>query len=344
MVEKRSIRHRVAVEESGERLDRFLVCLYNDVSRSELQRWIVQTSSERGGVWVNGSPSRCGYRLRVGDEILVQPVPPEPNELLPEAIPLTLLYEDSHLVVVNKPRGMVVHPAPGALHGTLVQAMLAHTQELSHGSGEERPGIVHRLDKDTSGLMVVAKTDWAHQQLQQQIQSRQMERRYLALVWGSPSFETAIVDAPIGRHPGDRKKMAVISEPRHRAREARTELWVRRRYGALFTLLEAKLHTGRTHQIRVHCAYIHHPVVGDPLYGGERGLPERELREPQRRALLRSLEVLEGQALHAYSLTFIHPINGERMAFKVSPPEPMASLLKILDEIYGEEERAADDA
>jgi 23S rRNA pseudouridine1911/1915/1917 synthase len=255
-----------------------------------------------------------------------------------EAIPLSIVYEDPDLLVINKARGMVVHPAPGAESGTLVNAVLAHADDLSGIGGELRPGIVHRLDKDTGGLLVVAKNDAAHRSLQAQIQAKTATRRYLALAWGVPTFRQAHVDAPIGRHPTDRKKMAVVTDPRHTARSAQTDLTVRETFSGVFTLLEATLQTGRTHQIRVHCAYIHHPLVGDPLYGGQRKIPAQAFPAEQRAALEQAIEALDGQALHAYALAFDHPRSGERLAFEVPLPEPMERLLELLREAVGSRE------
>jgi 23S rRNA pseudouridine1911/1915/1917 synthase len=246
----------------------------------------------------------------------------EPASPAAEAIPLDLVFEDEELLVLNKPKGLVVHPAPGHRSGTLVNAVLGHTGDELAASGSDRPGIVHRLDKDTSGLMVVAKSDRAHAALQAQIQARSAERRYLGLVRGTPRFERATVDAPIGRHPTDRKRMAVIPPgSRHTSREARTDLKVLERF-PLMTLLEARLQTGRTHQIRVHCAYIHLPVVGDETYGPRRTDRDLHLTAEVRKAV----EALEGQALHAYRLAFDHPATGERLQF-LSPPSPDFQLL-----------------
>jgi 23S rRNA pseudouridine1911/1915/1917 synthase len=232
-------------------------------------------------------------------------------------------------LVIDKPRGMVVHPAPGSEHGTLVNAVLAHADDLSGIGGEERPGIVHRLDKDTGGLIMVAKNDATHRNLQAQIQAKTAERRYLAVVWGVPGFQTATIDAPIGRHPVDRKKMAVLTDTRYTARPAVTELTVQERYGGVFTLVEAKLQTGRTHQIRVHCAYIQHPIVGDPLYGGVRKVPG-SISAARRAGIEQAIEALDGQALHAYSLAFDHPRTGEGLTFTVPLPPVMMTLQERL--------------
>lgn len=316
---------------AGQRLDVFLVGALPDCTRSEAQRLIELPDSMPEGVRVNGRRAKANYRLRPGDRIAASRPAPQPVQVLPEAIPLSIVYEDADLLVIDKPRGMVVHPAPGSESGTLVNAVLAHASDLSGIGGEQRPGIVHRLDKDTGGLILVAKNDMAHRHLQEQIQSRRAERRYLALVWGAPAFQKATVEAPIGRHPTDRKKMAVVTDPRMTARSALTELTVRAAYAGVFTLLEAKLQTGRTHQIRVHCAYIHHPIVGDPLYGGLRKIPAPAFPTSQRTMLEQAVEDLNGQALHAYSLAFDHPRTNERLAFTVPLPAPMQHLLDLLE-------------
>jgi 23S rRNA pseudouridine1911/1915/1917 synthase len=236
-----------------------------------------------------------------------------------------VVFEDDELLVINKPKGLVVHPAPGHQSGTLVNAVLAHAgEDLTGIGGVERPGIVHRLDKDTSGLMVVAKTERAYQSLQGQIQDRSAERRYLAVVAGSPRFERASVDAPIGRHPTDRKRMAVIrpgSAQTHR--EAHTDLRVLERFDG-FALLEARLQTGRTHQIRVHCAYIQLPVVGDEVYGGK--MSGSKGKGP----VAEAIAALRGQALHAYRLAFAHPVTGERLRFLAPVPGDLGALLAAL--------------
>lgn len=315
--------HLTVPPPGGERLDRALQAALPDLSRAAVQRLI-----EEGHVQVNGKPARSGARLQSGDlvEWTVPVAVPDAGHL-PEAIPLDIVFEDGELIVINKPRGLVVHPAPGHATGTLVNAVLAHASEdLTGIGGVERPGIVHRLDQDTSGLMVVAKTEGAYQSLQGQIQSRTAERRYIALVRGAARFERATVDAPIGRHPTDRKRMTVL--PRgsaHTHREARTDLRVLDRLPG-FTFLEARLQTGRTHQIRVHCAYIHLPVVGDRTYG-----PKSPERDPHFSAEMKAaLRGLEGQALHAYRLAFDHPVTGERLQFVSRPPADFQHLLDTL--------------
>lgn len=313
-----------------QRLDLLVAAALPDGTRGEAQRLIAMPEESEAGVRVNGRRAVPGYRVRPGDRITIERPDPRPSAIQPESIPLRIVYEDSDVLVIDKPRGMVVHPAPGALHGTLVHAVLACVDDLSGVGGEERPGIVHRLDKDTGGLMVVAKNDRAHLALQAQIQARTAERRYLALVWGQPRFQEAEVNAPIGRHPVDRKKMAVITDPRYTSRSARTDLIVRERYAGVFALLEARLYTGRTHQIRVHCAYIHHPVVGDPVYGGERALPGGVFSTVQMAALRAAVADLHGQALHAFALGFDHPVTGERLHFTVPLPAPIQNVLGCL--------------
>lgn len=319
--------HELAVsEDSHGRLDAYVASALG-VSRSLVQKLI-----ESGRVTVNETVQRASCKVQPGDRVHVEIPPPEPSDLAPEEIPLDVVYEDDSILVINKPKGMTVHPAPGSPHGTLVNAVLAHSDELSGVGGVERPGIVHRLDKDTSGLLVVAKTDQAHLGLQQQIQKRTAERRYLALVWGQPKFEEAVVDAPIGRHPSDRKRMAVIRDTdRYTSRVAITRLKVLERLGP-FTLLEARLDTGRTHQIRVHCSFVGHPVVGDPVYGGASRAVPSELGKGGQRELATLLNDLHGQALHAFSLSFDHPVTGKRLSFEAPLPQDFESLLSWLRE------------
>jgi 23S rRNA pseudouridine1911/1915/1917 synthase len=314
----------ITASETGQRLDLTLMSVLPDLSRTAVQRLI-----EAGDVKVDGKACRAGYKLRRGEVVswcfTLEATPPVGLEA--EAIPLEVVFEDADLLVINKPRGLVVHPAPGHQSGTLVNAVLAHAgEDLTGIGGVERPGIVHRLDKDTSGLMVVAKTEPAYHSLHAQIVDRSMERRYLALVKGGPKWERASVDAPIGRHPTDRKRMAVIPPGSSRThREARTDLRVLERFSG-FTLLDARLQTGRTHQIRVHCAYIKLPVVGDESYG-----PRSPEREPHLSSELRAaLAGLEGQALHAYRLSLTHPRSGERLQWLASPPPDFRQLLEAL--------------
>lgn len=318
-------RELVFEENAGKRVDAYVAEQVPELSRSMVQKLIAN-----GNVLVNTAQARPSQKLQPGDVISVTVPPAEPTEIAAEDIPLDIVYEDEHIMVINKAKGMTVHPAPGSQRGTLVNAILAHSDDLSGIGGVERPGIVHRLDKDTSGLLVVAKTDAAHASLQQQIQHRTAERRYYALVWGSAKFNEAVVDAPIGRHPTDRQKMSVIKDTgRYTAREAVTNLKVVERFDH-FTLLEAKLETGRTHQIRVHCTFIGHPVVGDPVYGGtKRALPS-SMSKLQHKDLASLIEGLRGQALHAFSLAFEHPITGEKLSFEAPLPRDMADIIQWL--------------
>ncbi|MCS7219698.1 MAG: RluA family pseudouridine synthase [Anaerolineae bacterium] len=248
------------VTQGGERIDRWLAMALPDRSRAEIQRWI-----KEGHVRVDGISPKASYKVRPGDTVIVQIPPPLPAMALPEPIPLDILYEDNDLLVINKPAGMVVHPAPGRVHrtGTLVNAVLAHVPDLVIG-GEQRPGIVHRLDKDTSGVILVAKNDAALRDLQAQFKARTVEKAYLALVEGELPTTHGRIEAPIGRDPRHRQRMAVV--PEHRGRSAVTEFLVLERFSG-YTLIEARPRTGRTHQIRVHLTSIGHPLVGDPVYG-----------------------------------------------------------------------------
>ncbi|HBV85911.1 MAG TPA: RNA pseudouridine synthase [Desulfosporosinus sp.] len=275
----------------------------------EKSRSFVQGLLAQECIRVNGSPKKANYRVRVGDKIEV--IIPSPREAIaePENIPLEILYEDEDVLVVNKPQGMVVHPAPGAWTGTMVNALLYHCNNLSGINGVLRPGIVHRIDKDTSGILVVAKNDSAHQGLAAQLKAHTMKRLYLALVHGVMAEPSGTVDAPIGRDPADRKRMAVVMQ---NSKLAVTHYTILERFKDT-TYLEVRLETGRTHQIRVHMAYIKHPVLGDPVYGPKKdqyGLP--------------------GQMLHAAHLGFEHPLNGKWMEFDAPVPETFAKLLEKL--------------
>ncbi|EAX48623.1 pseudouridine synthase, RluA family [Thermosinus carboxydivorans Nor1] len=290
--------------DKGKRLDLFLVERLPELSRTHIQRIIAA-----GEVTVNGKAGKANYKLAPADYVTIRLPEPKPAEIKAEAISLDILYEDEDIIVINKPRGMVVHPAAGNYEGTLVNALLRHCDRLSGINGVSRPGIVHRLDKDTSGVMMVAKTDRAHLDLARQIKERTAGRKYVAIVHGNIKENQGIINAPIGRHPTDRKKMAVVFT---NSKEAITTFQVLERFGD-YTLVECRLFTGRTHQIRVHMAYIGHPVVGDPKYGPGR----------QRFAIM-------GQALHAAELTFQHPVTGERMSFTVPLPDDMRAILEEL--------------
>ena len=332
---------RVEDDETNLRLDIYVAEKVPHLSRAHVQRLIGIHA-----VTVNGDPGKPSYRTRSGDEIVVSVPSAKPLEnALPEDIPLDIVFEDADLVVVNKAKSIVVHPAPGAETGTLVNALLAHCgASLSGIGGALRPGIVHRLDKDTSGLLVVAKNDAAHQSLSRQIRERTAVRKYHALLWGRIPFKHAVIDAPIGRDPGDRKRMTVIEQGGMGpgdlppgAREAVTELRLLEHL-AEFSWTEAILQTGRTHQIRVHCSFAGFPVVGDATYGGLRKVSADLFRGAPLQTLNALLGRLHGQALHAHSLSFDHPRTGQRLQFHAPLPDEIGELLDFLrrlDEAYG---------
>jgi 23S rRNA pseudouridine1911/1915/1917 synthase len=311
--------HNVRADEAGTRLDLLIGQLDIVPSRSAAQRLIAG-----GNVRVNGEIATKRHIVRPGERIEVFVPEPEPSELVPEEIPLDIRFEDAHLIVLSKPAGLVVHPARGHASGTLVHALLAHTEDLGSQSGEERPGIVHRLDKDTSGLMMVAKDDETQVALAEALKLRSIERRYVALVHGYIAPDSGLIDAPIDRHPKDRTRMAVSGHGT--AKQSVTTFRVLERFSAGvhddgYTLVECKLYTGRTHQIRVHMQYIHHPVVGDPLYGRRR--PKADLG-------------LERQFLHAYRLAFDHPVTGERIDLvDPLPPDPAERLRRLEESSMG---------
>ena len=309
--------HTITVSDDSEgvRLDRFLVSILPEHSRSQIQRLI-----KDGHILVAGREARSNQPVKTGQDITVdvpEPVDPMPQ---PEALPLPILYQDSDLIVIDKPAGMVVHPAAGHASGTLVNALLHHVDDLSGIGGEKRPGIVHRLDRGTSGLMVVAKHDAAHEELGRQFADREVEKEYFALAWGEVMAGRRI-DAPIGRDPGNRKKMS--SEPTRvrRSREAVTRIVRAEHFGRVLTLAQVAIHTGRTHQIRVHLSAIGHPIVGDALYGGvHRRVPGD----------LRAVNHLDRPFLHAARLVFKHPEDQRRMEFTSALP---ADLQRVLDEL-----------
>jgi len=311
--EDRAIDVNVGSADAGRRFDLFLSSVLGDCSRSRAADLI------RGGhLTVGGAVRKPGYRLLAGDRVSGSLPAPVPAVYLPEAIPLDILFEDAHIVVLNKPPGMVVHPAPGHASGTLVNALLHHCQDLSGIGGELRPGIVHRLDKDTSGTLVVAKNEAALNHLAAQFKGRTVGKTYLALVRGHVRGDSGEIRLPIGRHQVHRKKMSVRSR---RARTAHTEWRVRQRYDGA-SLLEVSLKTGRTHQIRVHCSAIGHPILGDAVYGGR--------RQKSGTVLDKNGDVVsipERQMLHAWRLEFVHPVTEAEVAFESPVPEDMAQLI-----------------
>ncbi|MCK4325475.1 RluA family pseudouridine synthase [bacterium] len=315
-------RQEFIVEEDRVRLDKFLAKQAVALSRSQIQSLI-----KRGRVTVNGQVSKSSHRVVAGDKVRVLIPEREPLKVLPEDIPLHILYEDEELLIVNKPPGMVVHPAAGHYSGTLVNGLLFHCQNLSTINGPLRPGIVHRLDKDTSGTLMVAKTDEAHLNLVRQIKERRIKKKYLALVEGRLELDEGTIEAPLGRHILDRKRMAV----RHQGgRFALTHYRVLERF-KIATLLEITLATGRTHQIRVHLAYIGHPVVGDKTYG-RKGLRFTHFRDNSLTGFKRETSLIDRQALHAQLLGFVHPSRKEYMQFTAPLPHDMKQLLHNLKE------------
>lgn len=294
------------IAEYSERIDKYLMKNL-DISRSKIQRMI-----EKNSILVNNNKIKSSYLLKENDEIEIDDNYNEEVDIIPQNIPLDIIYEDEYLLVVNKPSGMVVHPAPGNYKDTLVNALMYHCNKLSNVNGETRPGIVHRIDADTSGLLLVAKTDSIHNDLAKQIGEKTVLRKYIALVSGVIYENTATIDAPIGRDTNDRKKMAVTDI---NSKNAITHVKVLERYKNA-TLIECTLETGRTHQIRVHLNYINHPIINDPVYG------KRKLDNPE-----------FGQMLHAQTIGFIHPITKKYLEFNVDVPEEF----KRIKELYKNE-------
>lgn len=292
----------LTVELGGKRIDAYLA------ETTEYSRSRIQNLLKNGCITVNGKVPKSNYVLRAGETVLIEPPEPEPLDVVAQEIPLDIVYEDEDLCVINKPQGMVVHPAPGHADGTLVNALLYHLGDLSSIGGIQRPGIVHRIDKLTSGLLVVAKNDLVHQSLSEQFRDHSAGREYLTIASGNFREDTGTIDAPIGRHPTERKRMAIVSN----GREAITHWKVVERFGT-YTLLKITLETGRTHQIRVHLASEHHPVAGDTVYGS---------KKPQLG--------LKGQALHGFRLHFFHPTRKEPMTFTVPLPDYFVSALHKL--------------
>lgn len=300
-------RIELAVDEGGSRLDKFVAEQVTDLSRSAIQRLI-----DAAQVTVNGEPAKASYKPRPGDRVVVCVPQPEPEEPVAEAISLDIVYEDQVLMVINKPAGMVIHPAPGHQSGTLVNALLAHCPDLAGDSGNARPGIVHRLDRDTSGLILVSKNEQIRRALQRQFQARLVHKVYVALLYGRPEAARGRIEAPLGRDPRHRQRMAVVPD----GREAITEYRLLDTFaGGDYSLVEAEPKTGRTHQIRVHLASIGHPVVGDTVYG------RRRTRLPVSR-----------QFLHAQRLGFTHPLTGLPLEFEAALPDDLAAVVRLLEQ------------
>jgi 23S rRNA pseudouridine1911/1915/1917 synthase len=290
-------------QHENERIDKVIAGINQDWSRTQVQQWI-----KDGNVKVNGKEVKANYKCEHGDIITIDIPKPEPLDVEPEEMELDIYYEDSDVIVVNKPRGMVVHPAPGHLSGTLVNGLLAHCKDLSGINGVLRPGIVHRIDKDTSGLLMVAKNDFAHESLAKQLLEKTVTRKYKAIVHGVIPHDYGTIDAPIGRDKRDRQSMTVTDE---NGKEAITHFTVLERFKN-YTFIECQLETGRTHQIRVHMKYIGYPLAGDPKYGPKKTLP------------------IEGQALHAGVLGFHHPRTNEYLEFEAPLPPEFEHLLTML--------------
>ncbi|MBC7327233.1 RluA family pseudouridine synthase [bacterium] len=306
-------RIELVAEEGGKRVDTYLSeRLYPNLSRSRIQQLI-----EKGNITLNGKNVKPSYRLKGGELIEIVIPPPPPQEILPEPIPLRILFEDEYLAVVEKPFGMLTHPVGNKRSGTLVNALLYH-MSLSSIGAPLRPGIVHRLDRDTGGLLIVAKTDPAHHKLAKMIRDKEVDRRYIVLVHKEVDFEERIVDVPLVRVPHTDRVVV-----RKGGKEARTLLKRLKTFSG-FSLLEAKLFTGRTHQIRVHCAYIGHPVVGDPLYAP---------RSAYSKEMVQLLKELNGQALYAYFIAFRHPFKGDYLSITSSLPIAFENLLKYIESI-----------
>lgn len=293
----------ITENEAGMRADVALAQLL-EITRSNMQKLLEEGRAVRGQKVI-----KSNYRVKAGEEILVNLPEPQPLDVQPEDIPLDIIYEDDDVVVVNKARGMVVHPAAGNYNGTLVNALLYHCKNLSGINGVIRPGIVHRLDKDTSGIMICAKNDSAHLSLSEQIQSKTAQRTYLAVVRGNVKNDSGIIETQIARDKNDRKKMAVVTEG---GRQAITEYEVAERFGK-YTVVKCRLKTGRTHQIRVHMEYLGYPLVGDPKYSP-----------------MKTPFAINGQALHSLTLSFTHPRTGERLTFEAPLPEDIKKILTRL--------------
>jgi len=307
------IRFMIDKSQCGQRLDIFLAQSDVAISRSHVKCVI-----EEGDVLVNGKEPKVSQKLKEGDVIVLTQRPPIEAVAVAQDIPLDIVYEDEAIIVINKQAGMVVHPAPGNYVNTLVNALLFHCHDLSGIGGVLRPGIVHRLDKDTSGLIVAAKSDDAHRQLSAQFEKHEVQKKYLALVWGNTKDKQGEIVKPVGRHTIDRKKMSTNTK---RGKEAITFWKVIERYGVA-TLLEVEIKTGRTHQIRVHLSDLRYPIIGDAVYGGATNRTQN-IANP---ALKAQIKAFNRQALHAAYLSFVHPLTGKRIEFNANMPEDLANL------------------
>ena len=308
----REISFTINKSQCGQRLDVFLAQVDPTISRSHVKNVI-----EEGDVLVNDKVPKVSQKLKEGDVVILTQRPPIEATALPQDMPLNIVYEDEAIIVINKPAGMVVHPAPGNPDNTLVNALLFHCHDLSGIGGVVRPGIVHRLDKDTSGLIVAAKSDDAHRHLSAQFEKHDVHKKYLALVWDDVKGNHGEIVLPVGRHPTNRKKMSTKSK---RGKDALTLWKVRERYGVA-TLLEVEIKTGRTHQIRVHLSDRGYPVVGDAVYGNSAKI--NTVKDPLLKATIKEFN---RQALHAAQLSFIHPLKGERVVFTSDMPQDLADL------------------
>ena len=309
-----SLSFTVSESDAGARLDAYLAAQINGWSRARLQRLI-----DAGDVLVNSKPGKASHKVSPNDQIEVELTPPPESNFTPENIPLEIVFEDDHIIVINKPPGLVVHPAAGVHSGTLANGLAFHFQQLSN-AGSIRPGIVHRLDKDTSGLLVVAKTESDHENLSDQFRAREVFKSYIALVYGVVKQQSGSIEQPIARDPRNRTRMAIVAG----GRGALSLFKIRRSYDA-FTLLDVELKTGRTHQIRVHLAWLKHPVVGDEVYGSGR---ENNVQDVQLRARIRKMN---RHFLHAEQLGFHHPQTGEQMRFVAPLPAELTQFLAALE-------------
>ena len=326
-MQKKIFERVVSRKMENTRLDMYLLKGGIGLSRSRTEKLI-----KEGKVLVNGKKSKPGYKVKEGDHIYVEFEVYEPIKLIAQDLPVPVVYEDDDVIVINKPKGLVVHPAKGNATGTLVNFLLAKYKKLPTNEQKQRPGIVHRLDKDTTGLMVVAKSERALFSLGRQMEEKTARRTYIAFVWGNVPLDEGTVDAPIGRHPVDRTKMAVTP---FNSRSAITHFRVIKRYGEIATKLELNLHTGRTHQIRVHMEYLGYPIIGDETYSGRD--PRKILRivpSGLKSDIAEILKIIDRQALHAARLAFFHPGLGRRVTFEAELPDDMQKLENYLEKIF----------